>query len=81
MVAVALSHRLELPLLTQPQPGCLVVDDVYETGRTLAPYRDLRGNAAGVDQQGRTAVVAGVGGLFLGGMDRVSLGERRAGGG
>jgi hypoxanthine phosphoribosyltransferase len=43
VLAVALSHRLELPLLTQPQPGCLVVDDVYETGRTLAPYRDLEG--------------------------------------
>ena len=43
VVAVALSHRLELPLLTQPQPGCLVVDDVYETGRTLAPYRYLQG--------------------------------------
>jgi hypoxanthine phosphoribosyltransferase len=43
MLAVALSHRLELPLLTQPQPGCLVVDDVYESGRTLAPYRDLEG--------------------------------------
>jgi xanthine phosphoribosyltransferase len=43
VLAVALSHRLELPLLTQPQSGCLVVDDVYETGRTLAPYRDLAG--------------------------------------
>ena len=43
VLAVALSHRLELPLLTQPQPGCLVVDDVYETGRTLAPYRYLQG--------------------------------------
>jgi len=43
VLAVALSHRLELPLLREPQPGCLVVDDVYETGRTLAPYRDLEG--------------------------------------
>jgi hypoxanthine phosphoribosyltransferase len=43
VLAVALSHRLELPLLTQPQPGCLLVDDVYETGRTLAPYRYLQG--------------------------------------
>ena len=41
VLAVALSHRLELPLLPEPQPGCLVVDDVYETGRTLAPYRQL----------------------------------------
>ena len=43
VLAVALSHRLELPLLEQPRPGCLVVDDVYETGQTLAPYRRLSG--------------------------------------
>ena len=41
VLAVALSHRLELPLLHTPQPACLVVDDVYETGRTLATHRDL----------------------------------------
>ena len=41
VLAVALSHRLELPLLAQPQPGCLLVDDVYETGRTLAPYQGI----------------------------------------
>ena len=43
VLAVALSHRLELPLLAEPQPGCLVVDDVFETGRTLAPHRHLEG--------------------------------------
>jgi hypoxanthine phosphoribosyltransferase len=43
VLAVALSHRLELPLLLEPQPGCLVVDDVLETGRTLAPHRELAG--------------------------------------
>jgi hypoxanthine phosphoribosyltransferase len=43
VLAVALSHRLELPLLAESQPGCLVVDDVFETGRTLAPHRDLVG--------------------------------------
>jgi xanthine phosphoribosyltransferase len=41
VLAVALSHRLGLPLLAEAQPGCLVVDDVYETGLTLAPYRQL----------------------------------------
>lgn len=41
VLAVALSHRLALPLLPAPQPGCLLVDDVYETGRTLAPHRQL----------------------------------------
>jgi xanthine phosphoribosyltransferase len=43
VLAVALSHRLELPLLPDPQPGCLVVDDVFETGRTLEPHRQLEG--------------------------------------
>jgi xanthine phosphoribosyltransferase len=43
VLAVALSHRLGLPLLPEPQPGCLVVDDVFETGRTLAPHRELAG--------------------------------------
>lgn len=43
VLAVALSHRLELPLLLEPCPRSLVVDDVYESGRTLAPYRELDG--------------------------------------
>ena len=34
-LAVALSHALERPLLPEPQPDALIVDDVYETGRTL----------------------------------------------
>ena len=40
-LAVALSHRLALPLLQGPQSGCLLVDDVYETGHTLEPYKGL----------------------------------------
>jgi xanthine phosphoribosyltransferase len=41
VLAVSLSHRLELPLLNTAEPGCLLVDDVYESGRTLEPYREL----------------------------------------
>lgn len=41
VLAVTLSHRLELPLLQSPEAGCLLVDDVYETGQTLEPYRHL----------------------------------------
>jgi hypoxanthine phosphoribosyltransferase len=44
VLAVVLSHRLELPLLLEPCPGSLVVDDVYESGQTLAPYRELDGS-------------------------------------
>ncbi|AKN62101.1 MULTISPECIES: phosphoribosyltransferase [unclassified Synechococcus] len=38
-LAVALSHTLSLPWLTEPKDGCLVVDDVYETGQTLRAIR------------------------------------------
>lgn len=38
-LAVALSHRMRVPLLLAPEPWALVVDDVYETGRTLEPFR------------------------------------------
>lgn len=42
-LAVALSHRLQLPLLLEIEPGCLVVDDIYETGRTLSPASQYQG--------------------------------------
>lgn len=35
-LAVALSHALNIPLLERPQINSLVVDDVYETGKTLS---------------------------------------------
>ena len=38
-LAVALSHALEQPLLAEPQPDALIVDDIYETGRTLQALR------------------------------------------
>ena len=34
-LAVALSHSLNIPYLDELKSGCLVVDDIYETGRTL----------------------------------------------
>ena len=39
-LAVALSHALEQPLLLQPAADALIVDDVYETGRTLEALRE-----------------------------------------
>jgi hypoxanthine phosphoribosyltransferase len=41
-LAVALSHRTGLPLLAAWAPGCVVVDDIIESGATLRPflYRD-----------------------------------------
>lgn len=39
-LAVALSHRMGLPLLSMVSPGprTLLVDDIVETGTTAAPY-------------------------------------------
>ena len=34
-LAVALSHAIDRPLLSTPEQSALIVDDVYETGRTL----------------------------------------------
>lgn len=37
--AVMLSHHMKLPLLNEAEDGCLIVDDCYETGKTLDPLR------------------------------------------
>ncbi len=43
-LGVALSHYLDIPLLGEPQPGSLIVDDVYETGLTLNNLRNHHGS-------------------------------------
>ncbi len=40
-LAVALSHSLSIPIWDYPYPGCLVVDDVYETGATLKNIKNI----------------------------------------
>ena len=40
-LAVALSHSMNMPFLDKLKPGCLVVDDVYETGETLKQVLDI----------------------------------------
>ena len=40
-LAVALSHALDIPFLKSPKSGSLVVDDIYETGRTLARFKNI----------------------------------------
>lgn len=38
--AVCLSHRLGLPILSEPVPGkTLIVDDIADTGKTLEQYK------------------------------------------
>lgn len=42
-LAVALSHRLDLPLVSAIAPDVLVVDDIHDTGQTLRELRQAHG--------------------------------------
>ena len=42
-LAVALSHKLKIELISEPQKNSLIVDDVYETGLTLTTFKDIEG--------------------------------------
>jgi len=41
-LAVALSHKLKIELISKPIKNSLIVDDVYETGLTLTNSRILK---------------------------------------
>lgn len=38
VLAVMLSHRLGVPMLMSPAPGCLIVDDICDSGESLLHY-------------------------------------------
>ncbi len=42
-LAVALSHKLKLKLISKPIKNSLIVDDVYETGITLNSFKNIEG--------------------------------------
>ena len=42
-LAVALSHKLKIKLLSEPIKNSLIVDDVYETGITLKNFKHIEG--------------------------------------
>ena len=42
-LAVALSHKLKIELISEPIKNALIVDDVYETGLTLTTFKDIEG--------------------------------------
>ena len=42
-LAVALSHKLKINLISKPLKNSLIVDDVYETGITLNNFKDIEG--------------------------------------
>ena len=35
VLAAWLAHKLYLPLLSEPQPSCIIIDDICESGTTL----------------------------------------------
>jgi len=42
-LAVALSHKLKINLISEPIKNSLIVDDIYETGFTLNSLKDIEG--------------------------------------
>ena len=42
-LAVALSHKLKIKLISEPIKNSLIVDDIYETGITLKTFKDIEG--------------------------------------
>ena len=42
-LAVALSHKLNINLISEPSKNSLIVDDIYETGITLNTFKDIEG--------------------------------------
>ena len=43
-LAVALSHKLKINLISEPKKNSLIVDDVYETGFTLNNFKKFEGS-------------------------------------
>ena len=56
-LAVALSHRLKINLISEPKNYSLIVDDVYETGITLNSYKDIKGARYFVLVENKTSMV------------------------
>ena len=42
-LAVTLSHKLQLNLISKPIKDSLIVDDIYETGITLKTFKHIEG--------------------------------------
>tara|TARA_B100002019_G_C21091977_1_gene509102 strand:- start:280 stop:675 length:396 start_codon:yes stop_codon:yes gene_type:complete len=42
-LAVALSHKLKINLISEPIKNSLIVDDIYETGITLKAFKHIEG--------------------------------------
>lgn len=40
ILATLLSYRMNIPLLLAPTQGCIIIDDIADSGRTLCHYTD-----------------------------------------
>lgn len=52
VLAVMLSHQLDLPLLAAPAENCIIVDDICDSGESLLHY--VRNSSSPVQKQRRT---------------------------
>lgn len=57
VLAVMISHRLDIPLLMAPCEGCLVVDDISDTGVTLKHYKNSGYHIATMHIRENTSVI------------------------
>lgn len=42
ILATLLSYEIDKPILMNPEPGCIIIDDIIDTGITMKKYSDLR---------------------------------------
>ena len=43
VLAVMLSYKMNIPLLAAPCNGCIIIDDIADTGKTLLHYKEKSG--------------------------------------
>lgn len=41
ILATLLSYEIDKPILMNPEPGCIIIDDIIDTGITMKKYSDL----------------------------------------
>lgn len=56
-LAVLFSHLLKIEYLSEPREGCLICDDIADTGNTLLAYKDIPGVTMYTDVAKETAKV------------------------
>lgn len=49
VLAVMLSHKLNIPMLMSPVPGCMIVDDICDSGESLLHY--VKNSSGAIDNE------------------------------